>query len=92
MVFENVTLVELHLENSRFSASRGSEAEEEGSFDVEVEGEEESGGGGIGRALGVLVFLVIVGAAVRRFRSGGDGGDEVGVEDAEGISIEQAAE
>jgi len=91
MVFENVTLVELHLENSRFNAP-GSGASEEEEASVEVEIEEESGGGGMGRALGVLVFLAIVGFAVRRFRSGGDGGEEVGVEEAEGISIEQAAE
>ena len=90
MVFENVTLVELHLENSRFNApGSGATEEEEASLEVE---EEESDGGGIGRALGVLVFLAIVGVAVRRFRSGGDGGEEVGVEEAEGISIEQAAE
>ena len=91
MVFENVTLVELHLENSRFSAPRGAEAEEE-EASVEVEIEEESGGGGIGRALGVLVFLAIVGFAVRRFRSGDDGGEEFGVGETEGISIEQTAE
>lgn len=91
MVFENVTLFELHLENSRFSATRGAESEEE-TESYEFEDEEESGGGGIGRVFGVLVFLAVVGLAVRRYRSG-DGGDELGgVDETEGVSIEQAAE
>lgn len=90
MVFENVTLFELHLENSRFSANRGAESEEEAES-YEFEDEEESGGG-IGRVFGVLVFLAVVGLAVRRYRSG-DGGDDLdGVDETEGVSIEQAAE
>lgn len=91
MVFENVTLFELHLENSRFSATRGGEATETESFEAETG--ESSGGPGIGRALGVLFLLAVVGLAVRRYRSGGDGGEEVGsAGEREGISIEQTAE
>lgn len=91
MVFENVTLFELHLENSRFSATRGAESEED-TESYEVESGEESSGRGFGRVLGVLVFLVVVGLAVRRFRSGGEGEEYSGAGETEDVSIEQAAE
>ena len=99
MVFENITLIELHLENSRFSASRNAESgwttesEEYDADEYEESAEEESGGRSLGRVFGFLLFVAIAGFAVRRYRSGGDdGGDEVGVDEAEGITIEQAAE
>jgi hypothetical protein len=92
MVFENVTLFELHLEKSRFSASRGGEAESEDETSYEAETEEESGGGGIGRTLGVLLVLVVAGLAFRRYRSGGDGGEDLGTDQAEDVSIEQTAD
>lgn len=96
MVFENITLFELHLDNPRFSAIRGGDAAEEAAAEEETSeeyaSEESAGSGGsFGRALGVLAFLVVAGLVVRRLRSGDDG-EAVGVEETEGISIEQAAE
>lgn len=94
MVFENLTLFEVNLENSRFSASRGDESEEveTESYESESESESESGGGrSKALPLGLLLVLVIGGLAFRRYRSGGDGGEEVGTGD-EGITIEQAAD
>ena len=89
MVFENLTLVELHLENSRFSAERGGESAE---APEEVEAEEESGGGRMGRVLALVLFFVVAGAAVRRYRSGGEDGGAEGVEEAGGITIEESAD
>ena len=96
MVFENVTLIELNLENSRFSTARGGESTEEESYESEDSGmetgsEESSGGSGRSKALplGLVLFLVVGALAFRRFRSGGEVGD---VDDTGGITIEQAAE
>ena len=97
MVFENITLFELHLENSRFRATRSEESgwttESEEYDEYEESIDEESGGRSIGRIFGVLLFLAVAGLAVRRFRSGDEAdADDVGVDEAEGITIEQAAE
>ena len=102
MVFENLTLFEVNLENSRFSASRGgSSSEETESFESEsyedessdVETESESGGGrSKALPIGLLLVLVVSGLAFRRYRSGGDGEEAGDVDDTGGITIEQAAE
>lgn len=89
MALENLTLFELHLENSRFGPSFGDdEADEEAS--AEGEPSEESSGRGLGRILGALILVGVAAMAVRRFRSSGE---EMGVEeDSDQITIEHAAE
>jgi|GEM_PF-3796995 len=86
MVFENLTLFELHLENSRFGPSFGAEEEDE----VDVEAVEESSGGGAGRFFGMLLFVGLVAFAVRRYRARGE--DDMEQSDLGEISIEEAAE
>ena len=97
MVFENLTLFEINLENSRFGVSRGaSESEATESHESESGGagaeDESESGGGRSKALPIgLVLVLVVGAlAYRRYRSGGDDGGAT--EDTGGITIEQAAE
>lgn len=93
MVFENVTLFELHLENSRFSATKGESGSEEAGSAGDGASEAESGGGrSKAIPVGLLLLLVVGGVAFRRYRSGDDGGEEGGADRAEGITIEQAAE
>ena len=97
MVFENLTLFELHLENSRFGPSFGGDDEEEAeaaeeAYDAEETGDEGGRGGGMRRALGVLLLFVVVGLAVRRYRSGGESMEDVVEEESEQITIEHAAE
>ena len=93
MVFENITLFELHLENSRFGPSFGDEdVEAEEEYADEGEQSEDSSGGGIGRVIGALVLMVVVGLAVRRFRSGGEAEPEEYEAEGDGITIEHAAE
>lgn len=98
MAFENLTLFEVNLENSRFGASRGESGSEETdsaeseSGDARDESASESGGRSKALPLGVVLFLVIGGLAFRRYRSGGDDETEVGTDETEGITIEQAAE
>lgn len=89
MAFENLTLFELHLENSRIGPDFGGEGAAEEEMAAESESEESSGGG-LGRIVGTLVLLAIVAMAVRRFRSSGE---ETGPEgETDQITIEHAAE
>ena len=87
MVFENLTLVELNLENARIGPRFGGDDEE----DVEMAAPEEaaSGGSKLG-AFGGLLFLVGVGAALAYWRSRSD--ESVAGDDGEQITIESAAE
>lgn len=91
MVFENLTLVELNLENSRFSASRGGsdDAPEPAAEEPEETAQDDSGGRGAGGVVAVLA-LIAVGVAIaiaRRRRSAGEQPAE-----ADQITIEDAAE
>lgn len=83
MVFENLTLFEMHMEGARFGPG-GDEDEAEA-----YEAEDASGGSRIGPIFGFLVLAVGVALAVRRFRGRGD--DDGGEESGE-ITIEAAAE
>lgn len=89
MVFENLTLVELHLENSRFDAGRAGESAGEHVEEEEAATESESGGRSLRGPLMLLVLLAVGGAmaARRRRKSSKEESPE-----AEQISIEQAAE
>ena len=89
MVFENLSLFELHLENSRFGPSFGADDDEEVAVDAEAV-EESSGGRGAGRFVGMLLFVGLVAFAVRRYRARGDDGMEQA--DLDEITIEEAAE
>lgn len=86
MVFENLTLFELHLENARFGPSFGAEEDD----DVEANAVEESSGGGAGRFVGMLLLVGLVALAVRRFRARGE--DDTEQADLEEITIEEAVE
>lgn len=88
MVFENLTLVELNLENARIGPRFGEEDEAPAGSADGAEGDD-SGGSRLGPLFG---FLVLVGLGValgyRRYRSGAG---SVGSE-GEQITIESAAE
>lgn len=85
MVFENLTLFELHLENARIGPSFGDEDDE-----MDAEAVETSSGGGAGRLLGMLLVVGLVAFAVRRFR--GREGDDMEQTDLDEITIEEAPE
>lgn len=88
MVFENLTLFEVHLENAHLGPAFGEEEAEEAPAEA-TEEDVESGGRGPGRSLGLVLFLVVVAAmAVRRYRSGGESVEE----EIEEITIDQPAE
>ena len=91
MVFENLTLFELHMEGARFGPGMGGEEEEAGEAfeEAEVE-EEESGGGRFGPGLVFLLLVVGMALGYRRFRRAGP--EEEITEEAERITIEQTGE
>lgn len=88
MVFENLTLFELHMEGARIGPEFGGD-DDEAAEDYEVEAEDAAGGPGVGPFVGLLFLAIGVAMAVRRFRARGE--DAV-ADDAEQITIEAAAE
>lgn len=79
MVFENLTLIELNLEDARIGPRFGREAEA-------APTDEAGDGPRLGPAVAALLLLGIVGALLRRRLRGGAGGD------SEQITIQHAAE
>lgn len=92
MVFENLTLFELHMEGARIGPEFGGDEDEEAE-DNAVESEDESGGRRLGPVFGFLLLAVGVALAVRRFRGRGETETEAEAdEDGERVTIEAATE
>ena len=92
MVFENLTLFELHMEGSRFGPDFGGEEEAEEAVAELSEGDD-SGGRGRGLPLfGLLVLAVVAGLAFRRYRSGEEEEAEAFEEESDEITIEHTAD
>lgn len=87
MVFENLTLFELHFEDAQFGPRTMGESEE--SAEIEMAAEETEPSGGRRRYLPLVVVAVVVAAvAVRRYRGRGDEADiEIETTDAEEAEV-----